>query len=267
MAQKRKRRKNKIKLIEYICPECDFVWENKATLQRIRCPFCKAIIKWGKKKEEAWPIPDEKYDLFKKILIESSREKERKRNLVLFQLGVATGYRLGDLVELKIGDILTALEKEKFCIDENKKYKSWKTNEQKKELARLKGEKVKSKKAPKAREAKIVPPLNDILSEYCKGKKRNEYAFKSSTRSGKHIEAGSFSKKLTKVSKDNRLNLTHITGHSLRKTYATRMYESTGSVESVRDALGHADVRTTYLYLRLGEKEIEKGTRYIAQRL
>ncbi|CAM2078889.1 MAG: Site-specific tyrosine recombinase XerC [uncultured Clostridium sp.] len=267
MAQKRRKRKNKIKLINYICPGCDSIWENKATLQRIRCPFCNEIIKWGKKKEEAWPIPDEKYDLFKKILVESSREKERKRNLVLFQLGIATGYRLGDLVELKIGDILTAIEKGKFCIDENKKYKAWQTNEWKKESERLKGKKVKSKNPPRPREAMIRPNLKAILIEYCKGKKRSEYAFKSSTRSEKHIEAGTFSKKLTEISKDKRLNLTHITGHSLRKTYATRMYESTGNVEYVKDALGHADVRTTYLYLRLGKKEIEKGTEYIDQKL
>lgn len=259
MAKKRKKRKNQIKLIEYICPECESVWENKATLQRIRCPFCKEIIKWGKTKEEAWPIPDEKYDLFKKILIESSREKERERNLVLFQLGIATGYRLGDLVELKIGDILNAIEKEKFCICENKKYKAYETNEQK----RLNGKDVKSKKKPKPRVAIVLPRMKVILTEYCKGKKRSEYAFKSSTRSGKHIEAGTFSKKLKEVSQNKKLNLEHITGHSLRKTYATRMYEATGNIKTVQDALGHGDVRTTYLYLGLGRRDIEKGAKYI----
>ncbi|WP_281813382.1 tyrosine-type recombinase/integrase [Vallitalea longa] len=71
-----------------------------------------------------------------------------------------------------------------------------------------------------------------------------EYAFPSQKGRGcKYITEKSYSDILKKVSLDSEINLESITGHSLRKTYANRLYKSTHDLEYVRKALGHKSVQ------------------------
>ena len=70
-------------------------------------------------KEDAYPIPENQYSRFKYKLEEES-DKNKDRNLMLFLLGVATGYRTQDLVNLTIGDIKEAINNNKFIIQEQK---------------------------------------------------------------------------------------------------------------------------------------------------
>lgn len=266
MAKKKKRIKKTL-LIENCCLYCKFKWKIKADLKRIQCPNCKKIIEQYdcKKKEAAYPIPEEKYEIFRDRLVELSGEKEKERNLVLFQLGIATGYRLGDIVNLTIGNILDALEEGEFCIQENKKYKLWLYREKEKNKKRLEGKRVTSEAQPEPRVIEIENNLHDILINYCEGKRRSEYAFISSTNPPEHIQASSFSKVIKKVSEDKQLKLKNISGHSLRKTYATRLYIDYGDIEFVRQMLGHESVTTTQRYLRL-DKIMRKKAAVSTQR-
>lgn len=185
------------------------------------------------------PIPEREYIRFKYKLEEKS-ERNSERNIMLFTLGIATGYRLQDLVDLTIGEIKEALENEEFVIQEKKQYKQW-----------LKGVKNHpSKKQPKKRKAPIKKNLRKLLKAYVKGKGKSEYAFKS-TKSESYITAKSFSKILTDVG--NELGLKNISGHSLRKTYAHRLWEVTKDLNYVRVALGHKNIETTKLYLGLDD--------------
>jgi len=269
MAKKKKRtKKKKIILIESNCPHCNFKWLRKIDLKRIQCPNCKKVIEEYdcKKKEDAYPIPEEKYEIFRDRLVELSGEKEKERNLVLFQLGIATGYRLGDIINLTIGNILDSLEEGEFCIQENKKYKLWLYREKEKNKKRLEGKKVKSETAPEPRVIEIEDNLHEILANYCQGKRRSEYAFISSTNPPEHIQVSSFSKVIKKVGEDKQLNLKNISGHSLRKTYAMRAYkECDGDLEAVRQMLGHGSVTTTQRYLRL-DKMLRKKVAIATQK-
>ena len=133
--------------------------------------------------------------------------------------------------------------------------------EKKKAIKRLEGKEVKSEKRPDPRIVEIGPNLEKILRRYCRNKRRSEYAFISSKYAPEHIEAKSFSKILRKVSEDPQLDLKNISGHSLRKTYATRLYEDNGGdVEFVRRALGHRSITTTQLYLGLDKVAKKKAT-------
>lgn len=257
--RKRKSKKNKIVLIESNCPYCKFKWQRKVGLKRIQCPACKKVIEKidCKIKEEAGFIPEKKYKIFRDRLVELSGEKEKERNLMLFQLGIATGYRLGDLVTLTIGDILDALEEGEFYIQESKQYKLWEYREKQRRKKLLAGEKIPSEKLPKPRRQGITDYLRKLLTEYCEGKRRSEYAFVSSTNPPNHIQASSFSKILKKVSEDKQLQLKNISGHSLRKTYAMNVYEDTGDIEFTRKRLGHKNVMTTQLYLGLDKRKEE----------
>jgi integrase len=189
------------------------------------------------------PIPPQKYEKFKEKLAESS-EKNKERNLMLVILDKATGYRLGDIVGLTIGQIKDALDSQCFVIQESKQYEQWKTN-----LI-----KNPNKKKPLPRETPIGKNLERYLREYCRNKKRSEYAFQSCKGNGnEHITQKSFSAILTEVGKS--IGLKNISGHSLRKTYATKIYEeSKHDLEQVRVALNHQSVEETKRYLGIKEK-------------
>lgn len=191
------------------------------------------------KKEDAYPIPEKHYERFKYKLEEKSI-KYHERNLMLFYLGVATGYRAQDIVCLTIGDIKEAIENEKFIIQESKQYEEWKTHMRKYPKS--------NKKPPKPREALIKPNLRKLLKVYVKNKNKSEYAFPSN-KGDSFIEQKSYSKILSGVGKE--LNLKHISGHSMRKTYAHRLWEATKDIEFVRIALGHKQIETTKRYLGL----------------
>ena len=207
-------------------------------------------------KAAAKRIPEEKYERFKNRLIEKSNKWE-ERNITLFLLGIATGYRLQDLVDLTIADIKEALNNECFVIQEKKQYKAWETYIEKNP--------GKYRKAPEPRSHDIIPKLENILRKYIKGKKASEYAFPSQKGNGSsHITAKAYSDILKNVAEDKTIKLKHITGHSLRKTYSRRLYESSGhDLEYVRIALGHSSVEITKKYLDLNE-DVKRSAAKIA---
>lgn len=201
-------------------------------------------------KGTAQPIPRNKYSRFKELLVEKSK-KHAERNLMLFLTGRATGYRMQDLVELTIGEIVDFLAYGQFEIQEQKQYKQWQ---------KLLEKNPKKKKPPK-RITEIGNNLDRYLREYIKGKKRSEYAFPSNKFGGyEPITQKSFSDILSEVGKAMKLD--NISGHSLRKTYATTIYEDSNyNLEKVRVALGHKSIEETKKYLGIKEAMIKDANR------
>jgi len=183
-----------------------------------------------------------------------------ERNLTLFLLDIATGYRLQDVADLTVADIRLALANEQFGIQEKKQYNAWKTHIRKYPKS--------TKKIPNVREHDIVPQLEIILRNYIKVKKKSEYAFPSAKGNGsKHITSQAYSEILKRVAEDKEINLKNITGHSLRKTYARRLYEATNDLEYVRIALGHKSVEVTKKYLGLEDEVKENAAKIAARKL
>lgn len=210
-------------------------------------------------KKDAKPIPESHYDRFKYKLEEISG-RHADRNLTLFILGIATGYRIGDLIDLTIADIKKALEDGYFEIQEKKQYEAWKTH--------MKNNPRSKQKPPLKRQHEIEKPLEIILNKYIKGKKKSEYAFPSQKGSGSvFLEAQTYSDILKRVAEDDSIRLKCITGHSLRKTYARRLYEATGKLEYVRIALGHKSVEVTKRYLGLEDEVKESAAKIAARKL
>lgn len=209
------------------------------------------------KKRSAKPIPEDQYERFKYRLEELSGEWA-ERNITLFLLDIATGYRVQDIVILTVADIIEALENGCFEIQEQKQYNAWKNH--------MKRNPKSTKKMPEKRRHDIVPQLESILKKFIKGKKKSEYAFPSQKGEGSnHITAKAYSDILKRVAEDKEIGLKNITGHSLRKTYARRLYEDTNDLEYVRIALGHKSIEVTKCYLGL-EDEVKKSAARIAAR-
>lgn len=192
------------------------------------------------KKVPANPIPEKYYDRFKYKLEEQSK-KYPERNSMIFYIGVATGYRTQDIVDLSVGKLIEFIEDEKFSIQEKKQYEAWLTHKKKYPNSK--------KRMPEPRETIIKPKLKRLLKEYVKGKSKSEYAFPSNK--DEHITAKSYSEILASVGKS--LGLSNISGHSMRKTYATRLWEAKKDLEYVRIALGHTNIETTKRYLGLND--------------
>ena len=156
------------------------------------------------------------------------------RNYVLFLVGVTTGYRAGDLVKLKVRDIKEAIRRKEFTILEGKKKNSKNIRE----------------KNRKPRSVELIPGVEKILKEYIKDKKDYEYIFQSRKGTNKHIGVQAVSNILKKAGEY--FGLHDITAHSMRKTYAYKLYiESGRDIVLVKELLGHSSIEETKKYIGL----------------
>lgn len=203
------------------------------------------------------PIPHKYYRRYRYRLVEMSKEHQ-ERNEILFLLGIGTGYRLQDLVDLTIGEIKEALLKGEFLIQEKKQYNSYLKHKQDNPDSKRK------KPAKRPAEIEFGSELEKQLKKYVKGKKNSEFAFKSNRKQG-HITAKSYSRILKNIGLD--LGLENISGHSLRKTYATWLYEDTRDIIFVSEQLGHKSPETTKLYIGIKRENRKKAARLISSML
>ena len=171
--------------------------------------------------------------------------KFSKRNKVLFLLGCATGYRTGDLVELKVRDIKEAIAQGKFIIHENKVTRQ--------------GKYLEKKTTP--RETLIIDELKCLLLDYIQDKKSYEYMFPSNKKKNKHISVECISKIIKQAA--SYFGLKNITAHSMRKTYGWNQYLVSGKdITYVKDLFGHESREYTELYLNtkvVKEQEYSKN--------
>lgn len=162
-----------------------------------------------------------------------------ERDYILFIIGITTGYRSQDLVDLKIRDIQKVLREKEFCILEKKRLKNHITKG-------LKGN-------PKPRVVPLQPYLIRVLREYIKDKPGYDYAFPS--QKGNYITVDSYGKILKKAGKY--FGLENIAAHTPRKIYAYKLYIDSGkNIELVRQALGHSTTLITERYLGLDKEAI-----------
>jgi len=170
--------------------------------------------------------------------IQDYLRKQNERDYVLFVLGVATGYRAGDLVSLQVRDVKAALRAGYFRIMEGKKANS----------------KNIRKCNMKPREVIIVSKLERILKNYIKDKEDFEYMFPSRKGSYDHIGVPRVSNILKKAGEA--FGLDNITAHSMRKTYAYCIFvESDYNIIVVKEMLGHSSIEETKRYLGLDRED------------
>lgn len=170
--------------------------------------------------------------------IQDYLRKQNERDYVLFVLGVATGYRAGDLVSLQVRDVKAALRAGYFRIMEGKKANS----------------KNIRKCNMKPREVIIVSKLERILKNYIKDKEDFEYMFPSRKGSYDHIGVPRVSNILKKAGEA--FGLDNITAHSMRKTYAYCIFvESNYNIIVVKEMLGHSSIEETKRYLGLDRED------------
>lgn len=188
------------------------------------------------KKRPAKPIKD------KEILLDIQDYLKSKsiRNYVLFVLGIGTGYRTGDLVQLRVRDVKRALRAGYFLIMESKKLNSHNIRQEN----------------MKPREVTIPNRLAIILKDYIKYKNDYDYMFKSRKGIGP-IKVKQVSRILSEAGEY--FGLENITAHSMRKTYAYIIYVNSGhDIVAVKEMLGHSSIEITKRYLGLDRELYDK---------
>lgn len=171
---------------------------------------------------------------------------KNERNYILFLIGVTTGYRAGDLVKLKVRDIKEALKRGEFTIYEGKKMNSKNIRE----------------KNRKPRTVELLPKVAKILKEYIKEKRDYEYMFQS--RKGNNQPIGV--QAVSNILKDagEYFGLYDISAHSMRKTYAYKIYIDSGcDIVAVKELLGHRSIEETKVYIGLDREKYHQYSKVL----
>lgn len=173
------------------------------------------------------------------------------RLLYLFALG--TGLRLGELLALTWSDIKNGLVKVNKNVKKVSLNGKWvnlpqdtpKTESSNREVP-IPGDLLKELKTHKLQQNNIKAKIGELYSDsnlvFC-------------TDFGTYIDPSNLNKRFKKALA--RANVTPIKFHSLRHTYATRLFENNVPPKVVSDLLGHSDITTTlniYTWVMKSEK-------------
>lgn len=151
-------------------------------------------------------------------MIRSYLKEKNERDYILFLLGIYTGLRIADILELKVKDL-----KDKTHIS------------------------IKENKTGKNKTIKIFKRLKKELKGYLENKDPNEYVIKSREGKNKPITR----ERAYGILKDvaNEFKLHSIGCHSLRKTFGYHVYHTTKDVVLLQEIFNHSSPEITLRYI------------------
>lgn len=149
------------------------------------------------------------------------------RNYMLFLVGISTGLRISDILNLKVKDV--------------------------KGLHIV----LKEKKTKKQKWIRIIPSLRKELQQYIEHMDDNEYLFKS--RQGKNRPISrSMAYRILK-SAANRFKIRDIGTHTLRKTFGYHFYQQYKDVAMLMDIFNHSEEYITLRYIGVNQDAMDKA--------
>ena len=137
------------------------------------------------------------------------KASDRQRNLMLFLSGVNLGFRIGDIVKLKV-----------------KHVKGWHVQ-------------IVDEKMPKK--------FKNAMRQYIKDKKDEDFLFPSRNGKHQHIKPNTAYKIIKRAAEE--VGLENIATHSMRKTFGLFMYEQTKDVALIMDLLNHSSQSISLRYI------------------
>lgn len=158
------------------------------------------------------------------------------RDKCLFTLGVKTGFRISELLSLKLSEM--------------KQYGVVK-NEITVKRAKMKG-KIRTRSVP------LAPPTHTILKAYVATLPTGQkYLFES--KKGLRLSRHQAWRVIKEAAEANKLG-GNISTHSMRKTFAFKIYNKLGKdIFKTQKALGHVSVLSTVSYLFFSSTEIDEA--------
>ena len=169
------------------------------------------------RKPEKLPVVIAKKDILK-ILQKANNTKHKS----MIALTYSSGLRVGELIDLKIGDI----DSSRMVVH------------------------VKSAKGNKDRIVPLSEKTLHMLRGYYKEFSPKHYLFEG--QKGGKYSASSFNKLLKAATKRAGINK-KITAHTLRHSYATHLLEKGTDIRVIQKLLGHNSIKTTMIYTQVAE--------------
>ena len=166
------------------------------------------------------------------------------RNKAIFLLGISTGLRVGELSKLKICDVY--------------------------EHERVKPDIYLKGRDTKTRQSRSVPLNKDAQNAVKLAIKWQKETFDSFSLEnplfvneiGNCLQAGGIAQMLHKVFNDCRIQ-GKVSTHSMRKTFATRLYEATNCLYTVKEILGHSSIDMTQRYIGMTYTKLHNAVNLI----
>lgn len=183
------------------------------------------------------PIKD--YQMVRKWMkIAEAHDRDRKRGGVswymLLLLGFNTSLRIGDICRLRVGDVLH------------------------KDRVRIIAEKT-----GKMSNIKLQSDVQKRLNALLAGRDENDYVLCSRQRSGKTGSKRPISRQrafgiIRQIAETAEFN-EHAGCHTMRKTFAYALYQSTGDLSLVQKVLNHSSQMETLRYIGLDQMALDKA--------
>lgn len=152
------------------------------------------------------------------------------RDYILFELGINSGLRISDLLQLKVKDV-----KNTYQIS------------------------VKEKKTGKNKIFSINERVERQLNDYIVGMDREEYLFQSRKGENKPIGRVQAYRVLKKAGEE--IGLNKVGTHTLRKTFGYWHYKRNQDVALLQKIFNHSSPSITLDYIGITQEEINKSTR------
>lgn len=165
----------------------------------------------------------------------------RNKTMVIFALN--TGLRVSELTGLNVGDVVNGRIRKELKV--------------RKEVAKGKRERIIPLNE-KAREA--IKDLLDFNEEKRYPRDQDDPLFVSKRR--RRISSRQVENIIKHLRKDSEIDV-DITPHTLRHTFATRVYNRTGNLRIVQTLLGHSSIKTTEIYTHVRREDLEKAVNLI----
>lgn len=175
----------------------------------------------------------EEIEEFRESLIQSSSDQTRQRNLLLFNIGIQTGLRIGDIIKLKVEDVKG---KKSFIIYEGK--------------------------TEKKRTVHLDVILKDI-DDYIKTLDASTVWLFPSRKGDNHISTTQAYRILTKAA--DYIDRDDIGTHSLRKTFGYHYYKQTKDVATLMQIFNHDSQITTKRYIGINDDEIRDNVIFLGR--
>jgi integrase/recombinase XerD len=115
---------------------------------------------------------------------------------------------------------------------------------------------IQQAKGRKDRNVMLSPVLLDTLRLYCKRGRPKDWLFPGYS-TGKPITTKAVFLMIRKAAARARITKT-VSPHVLRHSFATHLLEAGTDLRTIQLLLGHADVRTTIIYLQVSQQHLRK---------
>lgn len=156
-------------------------------------------------------------------------EADDKRNYILFVIGINVGFRISDILPLRVRD----LKKPLLYITE--------------------------KKTRKQKEYEMNPTVRRELVELVKDRPDDEFLIRSREGVNKPLGRSMTYKIMRNITKDYKLE--GIGNHTLRKTYGYHYYKETKDIATLQKIFNHSDPNITLRYIGITQDIINLSTR------